>query len=253
MFMDVREEDAEAAAEFGWRPNSVDPFQYLAQSQVLQEWALAGSDTQIARIPYKCTSRQSKIALSWILEKQHMLRDFFNHGSIHIRHAFNHYTEFIAEDGHKVDGYAEYDGIQFLFQFYGCYWHGCTTCNNPEDEHPHFKIPYRRVYEQTLKQEELLTLAYERSGKKWQLHTIWEHEYTMGPFFQGYDLPTLSDVMGDRDMFSGGHVNVFQPLVRADTDEGEHIRCIDITSHYPNICAHYPCARVTPNAYWSRN
>jgi hypothetical protein len=58
MFMGVREEDADAAAEFGWRPNSVDPFQYLTQSQVLQEWALAGSDTQIARIPYKCTSRQ---------------------------------------------------------------------------------------------------------------------------------------------------------------------------------------------------
>jgi hypothetical protein len=38
--MFIREEDAEAAAEFGWRPNTVDPFQYLTQSQVLQEWAL---------------------------------------------------------------------------------------------------------------------------------------------------------------------------------------------------------------------
>jgi hypothetical protein len=37
MFMDGREEDAEAAAEFGWRPNSVDLFQYFTQSQVLQE------------------------------------------------------------------------------------------------------------------------------------------------------------------------------------------------------------------------
>jgi hypothetical protein len=37
MLMDAREEDAEAAAELGWRPNSVGPFQYLTQSQVLQE------------------------------------------------------------------------------------------------------------------------------------------------------------------------------------------------------------------------
>jgi hypothetical protein len=130
-----------------------------------------------------------------------MLRNFFNDRRIAIRHAFNHYSEFIAEDGHEVDGYAEYEGIQFIFQFYGCYWHGCTACHDPEEPHPHFKMPYRRVYEQTLKQEELLTLAYERSGKKRQLHTIWEHEYTMAPLFNELDLHTLSDVMGDRDMF----------------------------------------------------
>jgi hypothetical protein len=68
----------------------------------------------------------------------------------------------------------------------------------------------------------------------------------MGPLFQRYDLPTLSDVMGDRDMFFGGHVNVFQPLVRADAEQGEHIRYIDITSHYPNICAHYPLCTGHP-------
>jgi hypothetical protein len=37
MLMDARKEGAESAAEFGWRPNAVDPFQYLTQSQVLQE------------------------------------------------------------------------------------------------------------------------------------------------------------------------------------------------------------------------
>jgi hypothetical protein len=42
MFMTVRQEDAEAATEFGWKPTPVDPFQNLTQSQVLQAWALAG-------------------------------------------------------------------------------------------------------------------------------------------------------------------------------------------------------------------
>jgi hypothetical protein len=138
----------------------------LTQSQVLQEWALAGSDIQIARIPYKCTSRQSKIALAWLLDKQDMLQGFFNDNRIQIRHAFNNYSEYIAEDGHRVDGHVEYEGIHFIFQFYGCYWHECTSCNDPDAEHPHFKIPFRRVYEQTNKQEELLTLAYERTGEK---------------------------------------------------------------------------------------
>jgi hypothetical protein len=38
-------------------------------------------------------------------------------------------------------------------------------------------------------------------------------------------------------MLFGGHVNVFQPLVRANLDEGEHVRYIDITPHYLNLCA----------------
>jgi hypothetical protein len=55
----------------------------------------------------------------------------------------------------------------------------------------------------------------------------------------GYDLQ-------DRDMLSVGHVNVFQPLVRADLEAGEHIRDIDITSHYLNICAHLPLCSDHP-------
>jgi hypothetical protein len=199
--MDVREEDAEAAAEFGWRPNSVDPLQYLTHTQVLQEWALAGSDTQIARIPYKCRNRQSKSALAWLLEQQDKLQELFNDNRIQIRRAFNSYTEFIAEDGHKVDGFVEYEEIQFI-------WHGCTTCYDPGAEHPHFERRYKRVYQQTQAQEELLTLTYERSGKKWQLHTIWEHEYTMVQDRKGFDLQIMSNIMGDRDTFFGGHVNV---------------------------------------------
>jgi hypothetical protein len=89
MFMTFRQEYAEAATEFGWKPTPVDAFQYLTQSQVLQAWALAESDVEIARIPYKCVGRQSKIALAWLLEQQQMLREFFEDNSIQIRHAFN--------------------------------------------------------------------------------------------------------------------------------------------------------------------
>jgi hypothetical protein len=66
---------------------------------------------------------------------------------------------------------------------------------------------------------------------------------------KGYDLRVLSDIMGDRDMFFDGHVNVFQPLVRADVEAGEHIRYIDITSHYPNICAHMPLCAGHPQRF----
>jgi hypothetical protein len=43
-----------------------------------------------------------------------MLREFFEDNLIQIRHAFNSYKEVIAEDGNRVDGYVEYNGIIFL-------------------------------------------------------------------------------------------------------------------------------------------
>jgi hypothetical protein len=119
----------------------------------LQEWALAGTDIKIARIPYKSTGRQSKVALAWLLEKQEQLREWFQDGSICIRHAFNSDSEMIAEDGNRIDCHAEHDGISFLYQFYGCYWHGCTKCYDPDAMHLHFQQPYSRVYAQTQKKE----------------------------------------------------------------------------------------------------
>jgi hypothetical protein len=55
-------------------------------------------------------------------------------------------------------------------------------------------------------------------------------------------------------MCYGGHANVFQPLVRANLDVGEHIRYIDITSRYPNIGAITPFARAdTPSGSRDRS
>jgi hypothetical protein len=56
-----------------------------------------GTDIKIAHIPYKSTDRQSKVALAWLLEQQEELREWFQDGSICIQHAFNSYSEVIAD------------------------------------------------------------------------------------------------------------------------------------------------------------
>jgi G:T-mismatch repair DNA endonuclease (very short patch repair protein) len=91
----------------------------------------------------------------------------------------------IAEDGHRMDGYVEYGGVIFLFQLYGCYWHGCSQCNDPTAEHPHFYVPHSRVREATERKGVGLCDAYKRLGRKWQLHTVWEHEYKPSLRLQG--------------------------------------------------------------------
>jgi hypothetical protein len=63
---------------------------------------------------------------------------------------------------------------------------------------------------------------------------------------KGFDLDIMSNIMGDRDMFYGGHVNVFQPLVRADVDAGEHIRYIDIICAHYQLCTGHPTRLLGP-------
>jgi hypothetical protein len=45
-------------------------------------------------------------------------------------------------------------------------------------------------------------LTYNRSGRNWQLHRVWEHEYKPSISFNGYDLTTLADIMGTEMCFS---------------------------------------------------
>jgi hypothetical protein len=67
---------------------------------------------------------------------------------------------------HRVDGYVECEGIMFVYRFYGCYWHGYTTCHDPDAEYPHFRRPYSRVNQQTLAKEEQLYLGVRTHGAK---------------------------------------------------------------------------------------
>lgn len=71
-----------------------------------------------------------------------------------------------------MDGYDE--NTQTVYEFHGCYWHGCPTFypDRTTDIHPnHLDKTYATVYEQTLRREQKL------GDKGYAVVSIWEHEF----------------------------------------------------------------------------
>lgn len=73
---------------------------------------------------------------------------------------------------YTVDGYDE--ETHTIYEFYGCYWHGCPTCH-PELEtqtHPHRSdCTYGALYQQTLIREHQLR------EQGYEVVTIWKHDF----------------------------------------------------------------------------
>lgn len=69
-----------------------------------------------------------------MLQKQLQDQSFLEWCSFKIRHAYNNsgrecIVSLPDHDMKTVDGYVEWQGIRLVFEFYGCYWHGCPVCN----------------------------------------------------------------------------------------------------------------------------
>ncbi|CAC5388081.1 unnamed protein product [Mytilus coruscus] len=78
----------------------------------------------------------------------------------------------------KVDGYY-YDRenkMRNVYEFFGCYWHGCTKCYSPEEicKKDRNKKTMKELYDQT--KERLKTIEdYLKPNVK--IHTIWEYTF----------------------------------------------------------------------------
>jgi hypothetical protein len=103
-----------------WTPTSIDPFNYSTQSQVAMNFFLAGKKegTTAAISTIKQRTNFSKISISWL---EHMSRTL----NIPIQHIGNSEKEYFCQKTKRfLDGF----GRGHVFQFHGCYYHGCPKC-----------------------------------------------------------------------------------------------------------------------------
>ncbi|XP_056000351.1 uncharacterized protein LOC130048117 [Ostrea edulis] len=171
----------------------------------------------IAIIPnmgYQPSRRYSAKACRWLTSLDPNIRHAKNGGEITI----GPYT---------VDGYEEES--RTVYEFYGCYWHGCPTCypNLLTETHPHrVQQTYQTLYEQTLKR----AAALEQQG--YTVVSIWEHEFDR----QVKNSPELQTFLGDldiqdpvnpRDALYGGRTNA----TLLYCEEGD-MRYVDVCSLY---------------------
>jgi len=91
------------------------------------------------------------------------------HDGIHIMHAVNGGEFKIPNTKFKADGYCQ--KINTIFEFHGCFYHGCRECFDENDTNPVSHKTFKLLYDNTMARE----LVIKNNG--YRLITIWEHEW----------------------------------------------------------------------------
>ncbi|XP_054266921.1 uncharacterized protein LOC128989088 [Macrosteles quadrilineatus] len=180
---------------------------------------------------YRLTDAQSAIALQWLSWEEEKR-------GIRIEHAGR--GKEVKINGMKVDGY---DGKN-IYEFQGCYWHGCPKC-----------FPYDR--ELALKEDpsDSLHLRYERTKSKIaklgdNVVQMWECEFRKLKKIENMKhldkLPILNNLpLNPRQAFFGGRTGNAKTYHKCA--EGETIEYVDVCSLYPWVCKYgkYPVGHPT--------
>jgi G:T-mismatch repair DNA endonuclease (very short patch repair protein) len=176
---------------------------------------------------YRWRDQQSKIAIEWLLweEKQR---------GINILHAAKEQEATLH--GVKVDGYCS--ETNQIFEFQGCYYHGCPNCykfgrNDPLFDDPSQTLDFR--YETTMaKIDKLKSFGYDAIE-------MWECDFRqqlkdnpeINTYTKTHPLVNLAP-LNAREAFYGGRTgNVWEYY---EAKEGEKIKYVDVCSLYPYVC-----------------
>lgn len=206
----------------------LDPFKSLTIAatcfRVFRTWNLTAESLAIPAVDNyrqigKCYSSPAIQWLEWIARKN----------GIFIQHALNKGEKLIGS--FFVDGYAEIDGVKHVYEFLGCFYHGCNQCFDSTEENPLTKQLFGEMHTSTLKRLDTLGLYNVK------ITSIWEHEWAalkkeadpeMAVFLDRYQTPAPVD---PRSALYGGRTESF--CLRYTPRCNEKISYVDVTSLYP--------------------
>nr|XP_018908718.1 PREDICTED: uncharacterized protein LOC109038194 [Bemisia tabaci] len=198
---------------------------------------------------YRMVDNQSLAALQWL---DWVAKD----KNINIKHAGN--TREMVPPGLKVkvDGYSPEHSL--IFEFYGCYWHGCPKCfhsgrnlalPSAKDETMELR------YEKTMTRERSILNYRDNNGSPiYKLETTWECEFNVlkstcaevKRFCVENKAQYLVQPLRAKDSYYGGRTNSFHLHCKVDASKGEKIHYIDYCSLYPYVLARgiFPVGQV---------
>ncbi|GBM93101.1 hypothetical protein AVEN_267172-1 [Araneus ventricosus] len=203
----------------------IDPFRYVTLAGVcmaiyrnnfLKENTIAIDEDVIQQDQY------SEKSIAWLdyLSQKH---------NINIQHALNIGEKklILGNKPHKVDGFYE----NAVYQFQGCYWHGCPKCFRESTVNMHNQICMKDLYEKTKK----INSKIEDAG--YELIQIWECDFNDGKDIKKYmkkewkrDFVTP---LNPRDAFYGGGCE--PTTLKYEMKDNEKDRYIDVCSLYPTV------------------
>ncbi|CAC5375852.1 unnamed protein product [Mytilus coruscus] len=173
---------------------------------------------------YNPEEKHSIKALKW-------LRYVSKSKGIHTQHARNGGEKKIGD--YRVDGYHKNDnGEEIVFEYHGCFWHGCSKCYSKQTVNTVNKMTMADLHQRTLEKKSQI----ENQGYKYI--SKWECEFDK-EIIENIDIKTFVDSVNyvtplePRNAFSGGRTEAFNLYHEAKDDE--QIRYYDVTSLYPFI------------------
>jgi len=128
--------------------------------------------------------------------------------------------------GARVDGYVE--ATRTVYQFHGCYWHGCTVC-----------FPNQTAYEKNKRVEfnqrwcETQRRTARLLAEGYTVVEMWEHDWDAMPHPTFPSSLLHSDPLDPRDGLFGGRTNALQLYYEAQ--DGEDVHYVDVCSLYPSV------------------
>ena len=187
---------------------------------------------------WKNKINQFKMAIEWLTWCQ-------QHQAPHIQHADNAGEYCIPGTNLYVDGFDVTPNT--IYEFHGCYWHGCPRCHhNRHEKHVrHFERSMQDVYETTQQRTQTLRAQGYTVAEMWECD--WIHLKRTSPDIRTFvaHLQFSKDPLNPRDAFCGGRTNAVKLYHHVTSSQKIHY--IDVTSLYPwvNKTSVYPKGHPT--------
>ena len=181
---------------------------------------------------WKNKINQSKVAIEWLTWCQKQTQT--------IQHADNAGEYCIPGTNLYVDGFDVTTNT--IYEFHGCYWHGCPRCHpNRHEKHlRHFDRSMQDVYETTQQRTQTLRAQGYTVVEMWEYD--WIHLKRTSPDIRTFvaHLQFSKDPLNPRDAFCGGRTNAVKLYHHVTSTQKIHH--IDVTSLYPwvNKTSVYP-------------
>ena len=189
-------------------------------------------------------------ARQWLAWQEHLLRMSTSTTSRadelqadRIRHSCNggEVRVLTPVQSYFVDGYD--DSTQTVYEFHGCLWHGCPNCFPDRTKYSKLNRDrtFQEMYEATRAKENIIRTSGYTLKVLWECQWDWlvKEDVDLQAFLSNLE---LVKPLEPRDAFFGGRTNAASLYHKTDTEVGEEIKYVDVTSLYPwvNANGEYP-------------
>jgi hypothetical protein len=182
------------------------------------------------------SSRKAVVWLEWIMDQEDII----------IRHDRNNEFGEKCINGIAVDGYCEETNT--IYEFDGCYWHGCPNCYEPLAKNVVNNKPMKLLREETIKKhQQLRSMGYEVvTIKECEFDKMLRQDENMQMF--EHQCPAV-EKLKVRDCLFGGRTNAIK--LYHECQGTEQIKYIDYTSLYPFVMRTFDFPIGHPNILYN--